>query len=271
MSQMKELKTSFENEMRDMREQVRHDMVEEFDQRRFGTDGFFETQRVIQKMEELHGNMITSINDRMAQGIAGVAVDAGAAMGGGEVSGNELFWRDEEDPPELEMEGGEGEAPVGGEEAPVVHREYSLHWRGSRIGRTPEGFVMPSMTLSGLITCWFLGNREEKIVPFRFLKATDMTGEKKKNKKILSNMKRLMKLVTACGEQEGLRGLSQRRTADWNVGATVDLYHSVKKYFEYSGNIGRSAARHDSRHKQLTWKTTLNTYLRKGKRFANEL
>ena len=183
MSQMKELRTSFENEMRDMREQVRHDMVEEFDQRRFGTDGFFETQRVIQKMEELHGNMLTSINDRMAQGIAGVAVDAGAAMGGGEVSGNELFWRDEEDLPELEMEGGEGEAPVGGEEAPVVHREYSLHWRGSRIGRTPEGFVMPSMTLSGLITCWFLGNREEKIVPFRFLKATDMTGEKKKIKR----------------------------------------------------------------------------------------
>ena len=58
MSQMKELKMSFEQQMKDMREQVKLDMAKEFDERRFGTDGYFETQRVIKRMEELHGNML---------------------------------------------------------------------------------------------------------------------------------------------------------------------------------------------------------------------
>ena len=73
-----------------------------------------------------------------------------------------------------------------------------------------------------------------------------------------------MNLVASCGKLEGIR-VSERRTADWNVGATVDLYNAVKKYFEYSANI------RIRRHKQLTWKMVLNQYLKKGKRFANEL
>ena len=81
-------------------------------------------------------------------------------------------------------------------------------------------------------------------MPFRFLKTADLSGEKKKNKKILSNMKRMMKLVATCGEREGMRVL-QRRTADWDVAATVDLYHAVKKYFEYLGNT-RIRGRHTS-------------------------
>jgi hypothetical protein len=43
MSQMKELKLSFEQQMQDMREQVKLDMVKEFNERLFGTDGYFET------------------------------------------------------------------------------------------------------------------------------------------------------------------------------------------------------------------------------------
>ena len=119
------------------------------------------------------------------------------------------------------------------------------------------------MTLPSLITCWYVGNKEDKIVPFRFLKTTDLAGEKKKNKKVISNMKQLMKLVATCGEGEGIR-VSERRKADWNVEATLDLYSAVKKYFEYSENL------RIRRHKQLAWKTVLNHYLRKGKRFANE-
>ena len=77
-------------------------------------------------------------------------------------------------------------------------------------------------------------------------------------------MRRVMKLVAHCGELEGFQ-IAQRRTADWSIiGATVDLYNVVKKYFEYTGNI-----RKHRRHKQLAWKTILNHYLKKGKRFAN--
>jgi hypothetical protein len=48
------------------------------------------------------------------------------------------------------------------------------------------------------------------------------------------------------------------------VGATFDLYNGVKKYFEYTWNI-----RKHRRYKQLAWKTILNHYVKKGKRFAN--
>jgi hypothetical protein len=39
-------------------------------------------------------------------------------------------------------------------------------------------------------------------------------------------MRRVMKLVAYCGELEGIQ-VSQRRTADWSVGATVNLYNGV--------------------------------------------
>jgi hypothetical protein len=93
----------------------------------------------------------------------------------------------------------------------------------------------------------------KKIVPFRFITTTDLTGDKKRTKK----------LVAFCGELEGI-WVSQRRTADWSVGASVNLYNGVKKYFKYTGNI-----RKHRRHKQSAWKTILNHYLKEGKRFAN--
>ena len=52
----------------------------------------------------------------------------------------------------------------------------------------------------------------------------------------MSNVKRLMKLVASCSKLEGNR-VSERRTADWNVATTVDLYNTVKKYFECLANI----------------------------------
>ena len=68
MSQMKELKKFFEKKMREMREQAKLDMVREFDERQFGTDGYFETERVIKRMEELHGNILVLIEDWMVVG-----------------------------------------------------------------------------------------------------------------------------------------------------------------------------------------------------------
>jgi hypothetical protein len=65
----------------------------------------------------------------------------------------------------------------------VIHKEYSLHWHRNQIAQAPVGFVLPVMTLNALITCWYIGNREKKIVPFRFIKTTDLAGENKKNKK----------------------------------------------------------------------------------------
>jgi hypothetical protein len=97
MSQMKELKLSFEQQMQDMREQVKLDMVKEFNERLFGTDGYFETQRVIKRMEELHGNMLSLIGNRMVEANGLVA---GSSVGGGVgESISKLQWRDEEEPP----------------------------------------------------------------------------------------------------------------------------------------------------------------------------
>ena len=53
MAQMKDLKQSFKEEMQKMQNSVLKEMKDEFDMQRLGTDGFFETQTVLNKIQDL--------------------------------------------------------------------------------------------------------------------------------------------------------------------------------------------------------------------------
>jgi hypothetical protein len=255
MAQMKDLKQSFKEEMRNMQNSVLKEMKDEFDTRRLGTDGFFETQTVLNKMQDLHEQVLQQLGNQISSGIRGGTVGGG---GGATTTYNEeafsMAWREDED---------EDMSP---EQTQVTRNKYNVHWNSNAISRIPKGFILPDMTLCTLITCWYTGNEYKKIAPYRFLKMNDFEGDKIQKKKIarkLSNMKRLMRLVELCAQREQI--IIHRRTAEWNTRMTVDLYNGIKHYFEYGGLI-----RMDKRHKQLSWKTVLNHYIKK-KGFANEI
>jgi hypothetical protein len=165
-----------------------------------------------------------------------------------------MAWREDEDEDMLP------------EQHQLTRKKYNVHWNSNTISQIPKGIILPDMTLCNLITCWYKGNEYKKIAPYHFLKMNYFEGDKIQKKKIarkLSNMKQLMKLVKLCAHTEQI--IIHRRTAEWNTRMAVDLYNAVKHYFEYGGII-----RMYKRHKQLSWKTVLNHYI-KNKGFANQI
>ncbi len=78
MAQMKDLKQAFKEEMRNMQNSVLKEMKDEFDTRRLGTDGFFETQTVLNKMQDLHEQVLQQLGTQIMSGLRG-----GVTVGGG--------------------------------------------------------------------------------------------------------------------------------------------------------------------------------------------
>jgi hypothetical protein len=155
--------------MKEMREQVKLDMVKEFYKRQFGMDGYLKMQRVIKIMEELYGNMLSLIGNKMVEVNELVA---GSSMGGGGII-SELQWRDKEEPLGLEMDI-DSRCPKG---VLIALASKSNCTNTSRVYASSYDVECTH----NLLVHW---EYREKIMQFRFTKMMDLLGENKKNKKI---------------------------------------------------------------------------------------
>ena len=52
-------------------------------------------------------------------------------------------------------------------------RRQIYHW-GCKTHNLPQDFEIPRMTLGALITCWYCGDRRDRVPPLRFVRAYDL-------------------------------------------------------------------------------------------------
>lgn len=67
---------------------------------------------------------------------------------------------------------GRGDEEVG-EVGHGSSRRQIYHW-GGKIHNLPQDFEIPRMTLGALITCWYCGDRRDRMPPLRFVRAYDL-------------------------------------------------------------------------------------------------
>ena len=117
------------------------------------------------------------------------------------------------------------------------------------------------MSLVTLITSWFSGNESMRTVPFKMLRATEITSKKERYK--LLQMKILMLGVEIAAKRVGTWDQFARR-GSWEVGSTVRLFESVHHFFDYPSKIKRRTA-------QISWQTVFNLFKANGRRFATDI
>jgi len=117
------------------------------------------------------------------------------------------------------------------------------------------------MSFATLITSWFCGNESMRTVPFKLLRATEITNKKERYK--LSHMKALMLAVEIAAQRVRTWDALARR-GSWDVGSTVRLFESVHHFFEYRSNNKRWMA-------HISWQTVYYLFKSNRKLFATDL
>ena len=154
-----------------------------------------------------------------------------------------------------------------GDEAEVgtgQNRRQIYHWGDGRLHNVPKDFEVPNMTLGAFITCWFCGDRRDKIPPLRYIEAYDLP--KKKNAMVLvSQWRKMIMHVKRAAQVVGHRipnDINSMTESD-----TVALYSAVKPLFRYKSlrvNFKR-------RFEGILWKTVFNIVSKHQGKFADEV
>ena len=143
------------------------------------------------------------------------------------------------------------------------YRRQIFHW-GGRLHNVPQDFVVPRMTLGGLITCWYCGDRRQRIPPLRFVQAYDLP-DKKNGKVLVSQWRKMMMYVRKAAEVVGFQ--LPQDSSDMSESDTVALYSAVKPLFKYKSlrvNFKR-------RFEGILWKTVFNIVSKYQGKFADEV
>ena len=113
----------------------------------------------------------------------------------------------------------------------------------------PDGFIIPFLTLSSLVTAWYCGNVSKGIPPYRLLRAWDLRHIKS-GKSMLSQMRKVMKCMEKGVEIVNLPGLIKGKMEERDA---ITLYNSVKHLF-FSPSKDKKKRRYES----MSWKTFYN-------------
>ena len=138
------------------------------------------------------------------------------------------------------------------------------HGQGT-LGLIPPTFKFPRMTLSGLITMWYVGDRQHNIPPYKLLRGIDC--KLSSEKKTLSKMKKVMEKVVECTL---IMNEPQLINNTMNVVSTANLYRRVKHFFAFKRVNELGYERAQKRLESLSWKTTYNYLVKRDFRFMGE-
>ncbi len=161
----------------------------DLDGRRLGSQSYFNKEEIIQKMRELHGELLRRV-EVVSQRSATV-LQAGND-GGSEVMVGGLT-------SVLSLSDSAGAAITLVEQD--SRKKYQFFYSPGAMSRVPADFVFPKMSLMTRITCWFCGNESMKTVPFKLLRAKEIKNTKERYK--LSQMKTLMLAVEIAAKRVG--------------------------------------------------------------------
>jgi len=245
LAQIESLKVALE----EAKDSIISGLKADLDGRRLGSQSYFDKEEIIEKMGELHNELLRRVEvvgRRSATALQAGENDAGHEVTAGGSDSVSSLSVDASASVTL-VEQGSG-------------KKYQYFYSAGAMSRVPANFVFPKMSLMTLITSWFCSNESMKTVPFKLLAATEIKNTKERYK--LSQMKTLM-LVEIAAKRVGTWDAFARRGA-WEVGSTVRLFESVHHFFWYPSKIKR-------RNAQISWQTVFNLFKSHGKVFATDL
>ncbi len=192
------------------------------DGRWLGSQSYFDKEEIIQKMGELHGELLQRVevvSRRSATALQARNDSSSEVTVGGSAS-------------VLSLSDSSGAAITLFEQD--SGKKYQFFYSPGAISPVPADFVFLKMSLMTLITSWFCGNESMKTIPFKLLRVTEIKNNKERYK--LTHMKMLMLAVEIAAKRVGTWDALAQRGA-WDVGSTVRLYASVKHFFRYPSKI----------------------------------
>jgi hypothetical protein len=248
LAQLEELKA----EIAKSKDEIIVGIKSDLDERRLGSQSYFDKEEIIAKMAEFHVEMMRKVEvvgRKSSTAIQAGYADADFSPGGGD---------------QLVEGSADSVSTITASSAHTLvdkrGKRFQIFFSAGAISRVRPDFVFPKMTLCTLITCWFCGNESAKTVPFKLLRPMEITKVSERHK--LSKMKVLMMAVQLAAERCDM-WRAQRGT--WDIGSTVRLYEAVRPYFTYPSKI---SVRRDS---HISWNTVYNLYLKHDKTFAVDL
>ncbi len=190
LSQIELLKVVLKEAM----ESIIDGMKADLDGRRLGSQSYFDKEEIIQKMGELHGELlrwVEVVSWRLATTLqagndSGLEVTVGglaSVLSLSDLSGAAITL--------VEQDSG---------------KKYQFFYSPGAISCVLADFIFPKMSLMTLITSWFCGNKSMKTISFKLLRATEIKNNKERYK--LTHMKMLM--CSKVGGNMG-RSCSKRR------------------------------------------------------------
>ncbi len=141
----------------------------DLDERRLGSQSYFDKEEIIVKMGELHSDLMKKI--KLVGHKASTALQAGHE--------DDFEFGFGGDAALVTMAGGnESVSTLTNSSLTVVEpscgRQIQFFYTGRTLSRVHANFVFPKMMLCMLIAAWYCGNESTKTVPFKLLRATEI-------------------------------------------------------------------------------------------------
>ena len=133
-----------------------------------------------------------------------------------------------------------------------------LHTYGGRFHMFPEGWKLPSLSLTQFINLYMCGDKEAGVPPLRLVTIDHMKDHFNRPKKTLYEMRYLMKHVERAARARNLWCLNH---LDWTLEKSIKMYDGVQHLFKFPPKRNKNR-----RHNELSWRTVNNILQsRKGK------
>jgi hypothetical protein len=234
-------------ELKQAKEDIIAGVKEDLDNRRLGSQSYFDKEEIIGKMTEYHNEVLKRVDHVGYSGFAALRenelpngsydnIQIGGASEDGDLEGITMV-------------------------EPDQRRFQFFYSAGGTVSRLPEGFVFPKMTLATMLTNWFCGNQNTRTIPFKLLAGRELQNRREKLQ--LCKMRKLVNAVI-----HGAKHLCvwQEQRGAWDIGSAVRLFENVKHLFEYPTKDAKIR-----RTIQISWLTVYNLYVGHGCKFATEL
>jgi hypothetical protein len=227
-------------EMESTKDAIISGLIAELDRRRIGSQSHFDKEEILTSMTTMHNDLLKKMDLCMRNSQKEIQVvplfDSPADYV------NEIFVNAEEE--------SKGMKPVTIVPASSEKKFHFFYSKGE-LRRLPPNFVFPHMGLCLLIVNWFCGNPSKKIMPLKLIVPRDLHSPSMKGEH-----RKMRSLISAVISKAKEKGEWDAGNGAWDVGRAVQLYNSVKNFFEYPSLT--SAHRDD----QISWRTVYNLYIK---------
>ncbi len=166
-----------------MKDELMDNFRAELDSRSFGSDGFFNTQQLMAKMDSFQENILERLAEKVNK------------------TGEEYVSTSTDTIFDCENEINFAPDSVATFSVSEENFRYNIFYGKGKMRRAPVGYVFPKMDLCLLIMNWFCGNFSKKITPYCKMTGRDLNVKTQQN--MLAKMRMMINIVKKAAVEEG--------------------------------------------------------------------